>query len=41
VEGEVERVLVPEDNLIDANYREMQHVFPGHPMFTNFDKLRS
>jgi predicted TIM-barrel fold metal-dependent hydrolase len=41
VEGELERVLVPEDNLIDVNYREVQHVFPGHPMFRNFDKLRS
>jgi hypothetical protein len=40
VEGQVERALVPQDNLIDANYRELQRVFPGHPMFENFEVLR-
>jgi hypothetical protein len=39
LEGELERVLVPEDNLIDVNYRELQHIFPGHPMFRNFEDL--
>jgi hypothetical protein len=35
--GQWDRVVVPEDNLIDVNYRELQHFFPNHPMFTNFD----
>ena len=37
--GQWERVVVPEDNLIDVTYDELQHFFPGHPMFTNFDAL--
>jgi predicted TIM-barrel fold metal-dependent hydrolase len=37
--GDLDRIIVPEDNLIDANYRELQHFFPGHPMFTNFNTL--
>jgi predicted TIM-barrel fold metal-dependent hydrolase len=37
--GEWDRVIVPEDNLIDVNYQELQHFFPGHPMFTNFDQF--
>ncbi len=39
--GECDRIVVPEDNLIDVNYREMYRSFPGHPMFTNFSKLLS
>jgi hypothetical protein len=39
LEGEPERALVPQDNLLDVNYRELQHYFPGHPMFSNFDDL--
>jgi predicted TIM-barrel fold metal-dependent hydrolase len=37
--GQWDRVVVPQDNLIDVNYRELQHFFPGHPMFTNFNAL--
>ena len=37
--GQWDRVVVPQDNLIDVNYRELQHFFPGHPMFTNFNTL--
>ena len=37
--GQWDRVVVPEDNLIDVNYRELQHFFPGHPLFTNFNAL--
>jgi hypothetical protein len=37
--GQWERVVVPEDNLIDVNYQELRHFFPGHPMFTNFALL--
>jgi hypothetical protein len=39
LDGQWDRVIVPEDNLIDVNYQELQHFFPGHPMFTNFDAL--
>jgi predicted TIM-barrel fold metal-dependent hydrolase len=37
--GHLDRVIVPEDNLIDVNHQELQHFFPGHPMFTNFNAL--
>jgi predicted TIM-barrel fold metal-dependent hydrolase len=37
--GKLERVLVPEDNLLDVNHREIVAAFPGHPMFTNFGNL--
>lgn len=33
--GEFERIIVPEGNLLDLNWRELQHAFPGHPMFEN------
>jgi predicted TIM-barrel fold metal-dependent hydrolase len=39
MEGQWERVAVPQDNLIDVNYRELQYFFPDHPMFTNFNAL--
>ena len=35
VEGHLERVVVPQDNLLDVNLRELQRAFPGHPMFGN------
>lgn len=34
--GDLRRVVVPQDNLLDVNYREMWHAFPGAKMFTNF-----
>jgi hypothetical protein len=37
--GQWDRVVVPERNLFDVNYRELQHFFPGHAMFTNFNAL--
>jgi hypothetical protein len=37
--GELDRIVVPQDNLIDVNYRELWHFFPAHPMFTNFNAL--
>lgn len=37
--GELERIIIPEDNLLDVNHRELAHFFPNHPMFTNFHKL--
>jgi hypothetical protein len=33
--GEVDRILVPQDNLLDVNWRELKHAFGEHPMFRN------
>jgi hypothetical protein len=41
LEGKLDRIIVPQDNLLDVNYRELQHFFPGHPMFTNFNAISS
>ncbi len=38
-EGKLDRIIVPQDNLLDVNYRELQHFFSGHPMFTNFSAI--
>ena len=38
LKGDLKRVAVPQDNPIDVNYRELNHAFPDHPMFTNFDR---
>lgn len=37
--GDFGRIIVPEDNLLDVNWRELQHAFPGHPMFDNGAQL--
>ena len=37
--GEFERIIIPQDNLVDVNFRELDHFFPGHALFTNFDRL--
>lgn len=37
--GQFERIVVPQDNPLDVNYRELSLAFPGHPAFTNFSKL--
>ncbi|MFC2026007.1 hypothetical protein ACFLUC_02305 [Chloroflexota bacterium] len=37
--GQLDRVIIPEENLVDVNLAELQHFFPGHPMFTNFNSL--
>jgi len=37
--GQLDRVLVPGDNLLDVNNRVLRLAFPGHPMFSNFAKL--
>jgi predicted TIM-barrel fold metal-dependent hydrolase len=36
LKGELDRIIIPQDNLLDVNLRELQRAFPGHPMFTNF-----
>lgn len=33
--GELERIVVPQDNLLAVNWRELQHAFGEHPMFRN------
>lgn len=37
--GQFERFVVPQDNLLDVNLRELQKIFRNHPMFTNFNSL--
>ncbi|MCP4897517.1 MAG: hypothetical protein GY906_11145 [bacterium] len=37
--GEFDRIVIPQDNLLDVSYRELQTAFPDHPMFTNLSKL--
>ena len=36
VAGDFWRIVVPRDNPVNVNYRQLNHYFPGHPMFTNF-----
>ncbi len=36
--GDWWRIVVPQQNPIDANYYELSHFFPGHEMFENFDR---
>jgi hypothetical protein len=41
MKGDIERLVIPQVNLLDFNYRQLQKAFPEHPMFTNFArKLR-
>lgn len=35
LEGDLTRIIVPQDNLLDVNWRELWLAFPNHPMFTN------
>lgn len=37
--GDVSRVFIPQDNLLDVNYREMHAAFRGHALFVNTNKL--
>jgi hypothetical protein len=39
LDGHLDRVVVPQDNLIDVNYKELRHFFGDHPLFTNFASL--
>ncbi len=36
LKGDLLRAVVPEDNLLDVNLRELERAFPAHPMFYNF-----
>lgn len=35
MQGELERIVVPQDNLLDVNWRELKHAFGDHPMLHN------
>lgn len=39
LKGDFSRIIIPQDNLLDVNYKELKYYFPGHPMFTNFNAL--
>lgn len=39
LKGQLYRIVVPQDNLLDVNYWELQKAFTKHPMFTNFLRL--
>lgn len=39
MKGDLKRIVVPQDNLLDVNLREIEHFFPEHPMCTNFNTL--
>ena len=39
LKGDLSRIIIPQDNLLDVNYAELKYYFPGHPMFTNFSAL--
>jgi hypothetical protein len=37
--GQLDRVFIPQDNLLDVNYRELSNAFQGHAMFDTPVKL--
>ena len=37
--GHFDRIVIPQDNLLDVNYRELSIAFPEHPLFTKFETL--
>lgn len=39
LKGKFERIIIPQGNLLDVNYSELNHAFPNHKMFTNFNSL--
>lgn len=40
IKGHLDRAIIPQDNLLDVNLRELQATFgQDHPMFTNFGRL--
>jgi predicted TIM-barrel fold metal-dependent hydrolase len=36
IDGHLDRIIVPQDNLLDVNLRELRHFFTASPVFTNF-----
>lgn len=39
LDGDFDRIVIPQDNLLDVNRDVLQHFFPNHPMFGNFSQL--
>ena len=39
MKGNLKRIIIPQDNLISVNLRELKRKFPGHKMFTNLSAL--
>jgi hypothetical protein len=39
LDGDLDRILVPQGNLLDVSHRELTRFFPDHPMFTNLGRL--
>jgi len=37
--GELDRIVVPQDNLLDVNWRELKNAFGEHPMFRNAERV--
>ncbi len=37
--GELDRIVVPQDNLLEVNWRELEHAFGDHLMFRNAAEL--
>ena len=37
--GKLESIIVPQGNLLDVNFTELQKAFPGHAMFGNGGRL--
>lgn len=37
--GDFWRIVIPQGNPVDVNYQELNHFFPGHDMFENFDRF--
>lgn len=37
--GELDRIVVPQDNLLEVNWRELRHAFGDHAMFRNAAEL--
>jgi hypothetical protein len=35
VEGDWSRIVVPQDNLLDVNWRQLKYFFGEHAMFRN------
>jgi predicted TIM-barrel fold metal-dependent hydrolase len=39
MKGDLRRIVVPQDNLLDVNLRELRNAFPDSSLFTNFSRL--
>jgi hypothetical protein len=39
LKGDMRRIVVPQDNLLDVNMRELRRAFPNHEMFANAGQM--